>query len=111
MLIDSTSIYPYLPVGIFVPDWIERNKTSVLSQDWQSALVSFFVTGEFNPQEAFLVGSGFLYLCAGRMPSIVTAAHVIDDMRKSDFSFISINGAKFSFGNLEVFLIMSKTTR
>lgn len=102
MLIDFTIIYPYLPVGAFVLDWIEKNKTSELALEWRSALVSFFVTKEFNPQEAFLVGSGFLFLCDGKIPCILTASHVIADMRKSDFSFISIEGVKFPFEHLEI---------
>lgn len=103
MLTDSSLIYPYLPVGVFVPDWIEKNKTSAIALDWRSALVSFFVKKEFNTQEAFLVGSGFLYLCDGKMPCIVTASHVIVEIRKSDLSFISIDGVKFLFENQEVF--------
>ncbi|CDH34807.1 serine protease [Xenorhabdus bovienii] len=103
MLIDSTLIYPYLPVVAFVPDWIDKNKTSKLALDWRSALVSFFVKKEFNTQEDFLVGSGFLYLCGGKMPCIVTASHVIVEMRKSGLSFISIDGVKFLFEKLEVF--------
>lgn len=103
MLVDSTLIYPYLPVIFFDPGWIEQNKTTALALVWRSALVSFFVKKEFNPREAFLVGSGFLYLCGGQMPCIVTASHVIVEMRKSEISFISIDGVKFPFGNLEIF--------
>lgn len=102
MLVDSTLVYPYFPVCTFVPDWIEENKTTGLALEWRSALVSFFVTKQFNPQEAFLVGSGFLFLCDGKMPCIVTASHVITDMRNSDFSFISIDGVKFPFEHLEI---------
>lgn len=103
MLTDSRLVYPYLPVEFFAPDWIEESKTSELAKEWLSGMVSFFVKKDFNPQEAFLIGSGFLYLCNGTMPCIVTASHVITDMRKSGFSFISINGVKFPFENLEIF--------
>lgn len=103
MLTDFKLLYPYFPVGFFVPNWIEENKSSELALEWRSALVSFFVKKEFNTQEAFLVGSGFLYLCAGKMPCIVTASHVITDMRKSGYSFISIDGVKFPFEHLEIF--------
>lgn len=102
MLTDSTLIYPYLPVLAFDPNWIEENKTSALMLKWRCALVSFFATKKFHPQEVFLIGSGFLYLCGGQMPCIMTASHVIVEMRKSDLSFISINGVKFRFENLEV---------
>lgn len=96
-------IYPYLPIEAFVPNWIEKNLTSTLALDWRSALVSFFVKKEFSTQEAVLVGSGFLYLLDGNVPCIMTASHVITEMRKSDLPFISIDGVKFLFENLEIF--------
>ncbi|SQC93856.1 Uncharacterised protein [Cedecea neteri] len=37
------------------------------------------------------------------MPCIVTASHVITEMRKSVSPFISIDGVKFPFGKLEIF--------
>ncbi|CAI2136845.1 TPA: trypsin-like peptidase domain-containing protein [Serratia marcescens] len=102
MLTDASMIYPYLPIGVFVPNWIEKNLTSTLVLDWRSALVSFFVKKEFSTQEAVLVGSGFLYLLDGKVPCIMTASHVITEMRKSDLPFISIDGVKFLFENLEI---------
>lgn len=103
MIIDASLIYPSLPVEVFVPNWRERNLTSTLVLDWRSALVSFFVKKEFSTQEAVLVGSGFLYLLNGQVPCIMTASHVITEMRKSDLPFISIDGVKFLFENLEIF--------
>lgn len=103
MLTDTSMIYPYLSIEAFVPDWIEKNLTSTLVLDWRSALVSFFVKKEFSTQESVLVGSGFLYLLDGKAPCIMTASHVITEMRKSDLPFISIDGVKFLFENLEIF--------
>lgn len=102
MLTDSSMIYPHLPVEVFVPDWIEKNLSSALVQNWRSALVSFFVKKEFSTQEAVLVGSGFLCLPDGKVPCIMTASHVISEMRKGDLPFISIDGVKFRFENLEI---------
>lgn len=102
MLTDASMIYPYLPIEAFVPNWIQKNLTSTLVLDWRSALVSFFVKKEFSTQEAVLIGSGFLYLLDGKVPCIMTAAHVITEMRKSDLPFISIDGVKFLFENLEI---------
>lgn len=103
MLVDSTLVYPYTSILNFYPHWIEENKTSVFTLKWKNAIVSFFAKKEFNQQEFFLIGSGFLYLCGGKVPCIVTASHVITDMKKSDFSFISIDGMRFPFEKLEVF--------
>ncbi|MHC0466865.1 MULTISPECIES: serine protease [Kosakonia] len=100
---DFTLIYPHAPVSAFFPDWIEQNRTSKLALEWQSALVSFFVIKEFNSQEAFLIGSGFLMLCDGKMTVIATASHVITEMRKYASSFISVDGVKFLFEKLEIF--------
>lgn len=102
MLTDVSLIYPYQSIEAFVPNWLEKNLTSTLVLDWRSALVSFFVKKEFSAQEAVLVGSGFLYLLDGKVPCIVTASHVITEMRKSDLPFISIDGVKFLFENLEI---------
>lgn len=102
MLTDASMIYPYQPIEVFVPNWIEKNLTSTLVLNWRSALVSFFVKKEFSTQEAVLVGSGFLYLLDGKVPCIMTASHVITEMHKSDLPFISIDGVKFLFENLEI---------
>lgn len=96
-------IYPYQPIEVFEPNWIDKNLTSTLVLDWQSALVSFFVKKKFSTQESVLVGSGFLYLLDGKVPCIMTASHVITEMRQSDLPFISIDGVKFLFENLEIF--------
>lgn len=94
MLTDASMIYQYPPIKAFVPNWIEKSLTLTLVLDWRSALVSFFVKKELSTQEAVLVGSGFLYLLGGKVPCIMTASHVITEMRKSDFHFISIDGVK-----------------
>lgn len=103
MLTDASLIYPFPSIESFIPNWIEENLTSALAMEWRSALVSFFVKKEFSTQEAVLVGSGFLYLIDDKMPCIITASHVITEMRKSDLPFISIDGVKFLFENLEIF--------
>ncbi|MCS3402516.1 MULTISPECIES: serine protease [Pantoea] len=103
MLEDSKLIYPYPSIIHWSPMWVEENKSTELSSKWLSALVSFFITQPHRKQEAFLIGSGFLCLLRGNMPCIVTASHVVKDMQKSDFSFISIDGKKFKFEHLEVY--------
>jgi len=44
-----------------------------------------------------------LAVVSGNMPCIVTASHVVKDMQKSDFSFISIDGNKFKFEHLDIY--------
>ena len=103
MLEDSKLIYPYPSIIHYSPTWIEESKSTELALKWISSLVSFFITRPHHKQEAFLIGSGFLCLLGGQMPCIITASHVINEMQSSDFSFISIDGKKFKFENLEVF--------
>ena len=101
-------IYPYMPIEVFVPNWIEKNLTSTLVLDWRSALVSFFVKKEFSTQEAVLVGSGFLYLLDGKVPCIMTASHVITEMRKSDYLLSQLMVLNSRSKIWKSFLIMNK---
>lgn len=103
MLEDSKLIYPHLSIMRYSPTWIDESKTTELALKWQSSLVSFFITQPHRKQEAFLIGSGFIYLLSDHMPCIITASHVIKEIQKSELPFISIDGNKFKFEHLEFF--------
>jgi len=103
VLEDSKLIYPHFSIIHYSPTWIDESKTTELALEWQSSLVSFFITQPHRKQEAFLIGSGFIYLLGDHIPCIVTASHVIKEMQKSELSFMSIDGNKFKFEHLEVF--------
>ena len=103
MLEGSKLIYPHFSIIHYSPTWIDESSTTELALEWQSSLVSFFITQPHRKQEAFLNGSGFIYLLGDHIPCIVTASHVIKEMQKSELSFISIDGNKFKFEHLEVF--------
>jgi len=103
MLEDSKLIYPHLSIMRYSPAWIDESKTTELALKWQSSLVSFFITQPHRKQEAFLIGSGFIYLLSDHMPCIVSASHVIKEMQKSESPFISIDGNEFKFEHLDIF--------
>ncbi|MDC9623086.1 serine protease [Xenorhabdus sp. XENO-7] len=102
MLISSYDFYPYYSVTKHVTSWIEQNGTTQLFKKWQKSLVSFFVKKEHSMKSALLIGTGFLYMLDGKYPCIVTAAHVVHELRKSSLPFFSINGEKYIFHKLNV---------
>ncbi|WP_416777796.1 serine protease [Xenorhabdus budapestensis] len=102
MLLSSYDFYPYLPVVKHIPSWIKQNGTTQIFEKWQKAFVSFFVKDKYSMKSASLIGSGFLYMFDGKYPCIVTAAHVVHELRQSSLPFFSINGDKYLFQKLNV---------
>ncbi|HBM0091563.1 TPA: trypsin-like peptidase domain-containing protein [Salmonella enterica subsp. enterica serovar Tilburg] len=100
MLIPSF-FYPYSSVLELFPNAADMNIITQLTNKWERAFISFHAPKANSKKELLTVGSGFLMMLNG-MPFIVTASHVIDEIKEIDDRYITIEKQLYQLKKAEI---------
>ncbi|MDN4366804.1 trypsin-like peptidase domain-containing protein [Citrobacter portucalensis] len=100
MLIPSL-FYPYPSVIDLFANAVEMNLISQLTEKWERSFVSFHAPKTNSKKELLAVGSGFLMML-GDTPFIVTASHVIDEIKDLDVKFFTIEKQFYPLENTNI---------